>query len=98
MNVKTRLYKKSQGLSLQAVVIAFIVIVVLVVMIAVFTGGIENIMPWLKSTTSCSGQGGDCVLTEEECTIDGGAAFHKSGCPEEGQAQNLEWCCIKEKK
>jgi uncharacterized membrane protein len=54
--------KKSQGLSLNAIIIAIMVLVVLVVLIAIFTGraGIFS-----KTIKSCEQNGGTCVSTGE---------------------------------
>jgi hypothetical protein len=50
--------KKAQGMSLNVIIIAVIAIIILVVLIFIFTGKTRL---FSKTTTSCTGRGGQCV-------------------------------------
>ena len=89
------LNKKAQGLPLQVVIIALLLLVVFVVMVAVFMGGIGRVVPWIEKTTTCSARGGECMEAKDACITEGGSAI-KAGCPDENQPG--EWCCIKGKQ
>ena len=54
-----RYRKKSQGLSLNTIIVGLIVLVVLVVLIAIFTGSFTK---FSIGATSCSSSGGVCTL------------------------------------
>ena len=73
---------KGQGLSLNTVIIASIVLVVFVVLILIFTGGIS---PFIPQTKSCTGRQGHCDRScqPSEFSIEG------TDCAETGDV-----CCI----
>lgn len=60
------MHKKSQGLSLNVIVVAAIALIVLIVVVALFSGRIKNFQ---KGIRSCASQGGHCSCwggTDEE--------------------------------
>jgi ABC-type cobalt transport system substrate-binding protein len=73
--------KKAQGLSLQTIIIAALVIIVLVVMIAIFTGKIGD---YRRSLDTCSSS--ITSSTEGSCP-----ATHPIAIPLKG---SKEFCCI----
>ncbi len=60
--------KKGQGLPLQTIIIAIICLLVLVVLIAIFTGKIRG---WSEGSGSCDAVGGAIVLNAA-CNVDNG--------------------------
>ena len=52
--------KKSQGLSINAIIIAVIALVVLVVLVAIFTGRIGVFSSGISKTGTCQNSGGQC--------------------------------------
>lgn len=56
--------KKSQGLTLNTIIIAALVLIVLVILVLIFTGRIGN---FRKGVDECINNGGIC---QEECTGD----------------------------
>ncbi len=53
--------KKAQGLSLNTIIIAALVLLVLVILAVIFTGRMGK---WGSETSNCEKQGGSCI---EEC-------------------------------
>ena len=88
--------KKAQGLSLQTIVIAIIVLLVAAVLIAVFTGVFgDTVVPGIKSLTACSarGDGAHCVTERSGCPDGTVVAV---GCPETDadKSAGKGLCCI----
>lgn len=79
--------KKGIELSLNTIIIAVLLLFVAAVIIAIFTGGLRDIVPWFKAASSCEGQGNKCYDTAEQC-VDGQPI--KSGC------ENNQYCCLRE--
>ena len=52
--------KKAEGLALQVIVIAAIALVVLIIVLSVFKGGIDKIRPSLNKVNDCSAKNGHC--------------------------------------
>lgn len=75
--------KKAQGLSLNTIIIAALVIMVLVILALVFTGQMGS---FGTSTKSCISKGGNCKQTCEDNEMQ---ALFVATCSEEG-----EICCI----
>ncbi len=75
--------KKAQGLSLNTIIIAALVIMVLVILALVFTGQMGD---FSKDTDSCTAKGGqcreDCLEETEESSLFGGS------CPDDQE------CCM----
>lgn len=84
--VLDRMNKKSQGLSMQTIVIAVLVLLVIVVVIIVFVGGVEQAKNIILGWGSCEAQGAGahCIDEDESCP----GLKMKFNCPE-GQI-----CCI----
>ena len=76
--------KKGVELTLNTMIIAVILLVVAVIIIAIFTGGIKNIMPWFTTTSSCTGQGYECKA-KGDCS----GAIVKGNCAAD------QYCCLK---
>lgn len=85
--------KKGQGLSLNVVVIAAIVLVVMIVLIAIFTGGVERIRKSLGSVNECQG---DCVA-QGQCRA--GQEIYGLGCEKlKGDTPSeAPYCCVRKK-
>ena len=87
MHMKTN---KSQGLSINTIIIAAIALVVLVVMIAIFTGKLGNIN---KNLDSCAAKGGVCATNSKDgCPSDHPISMIIGGT-ECKNSNNL--CCMK---
>lgn len=80
--------KKAQGLSLNTIVIAAIVLVVLVVVLALIFGVSNKTIPFFGSQANCQARGGECKLSSELC--DGTKVTGLGGC----DAAKPD-CCIK---
>ncbi len=52
--------RKAEGLSMQVIVIAAIALIVLLVVLGVFTGGINRIIPGLSHVNDCEAKNGYC--------------------------------------
>ena len=76
-------YKRGQGLPMNTIVIAAIVLVVMVVLILIFTGRMGKTTTELKT---CLARGGICV-GEGKCDIAGGERLVGAG--------DCDYCCIK---
>ncbi len=61
--MKKGVLKKGQGLTMDVIIIAAISLVVLVVLIAIFTGRLGRFTSEIKD---CAAQGGSC-MSEEDC-------------------------------
>lgn len=67
------MYKKSQGLSINVIIIVAIALIVLVVLIAIFTGRLGSFVSGVKETTTCSSSceainfDGDKISRGETC-------------------------------
>ena len=80
--------KKGQGLTMDIIIIAAISLVVLVVLIAIFTGRLGKFTAEIKD---CTAQGGTC-MSEDECRADNGALLPgKTSCDENAAASR---CCL----
>ncbi|MBI2137444.1 hypothetical protein HYU12_02910 [Candidatus Woesearchaeota archaeon] len=86
--------KKAEGLTLSTIAIAAIVLVVVAVTIAIFTGAAEDFMPFFKQQKECSARGGDCT-TLQACNDAEGTALLGIGCPGTLDKAEEEYCCIK---
>jgi len=79
--------KKAQGLSLNMVIVAAIALIILVIIVAIFTG---RISVFGKGVSACSTKGGTC----KEACVEGETEAFGARCPEEGQDDILDTCCI----
>ena len=76
-------FRKSQGLSINILVIALIALVILIVVIFIFLGGVER---FNKGLRDCKAKGGECVKEDVGC---------KEGeIPFLGICKEGEVCCI----
>lgn len=79
--------KKGQGLTMDVIIIAAISLVVLVVLIAIFTGRLGRFTSEIKD---CAAQGGSC-MAEEDCRAQSMAILPgKTNCDETAASK----CCI----
>ena len=78
--------KRGQGLSLNTIVIALIVLTVLVVIIVIFTGALGNIVPGFQK---CSVPPNQCALDASSCDKNDGFVYNP-GLKCENKA---EFCC-----
>ena len=80
--------KRGQGLPMNTIVIAAIVLVVMVVLILIFTGRMGQTTTELKT---CLARGGICVATESECKVtEGEKIIEDTDCKDP-----LPVCCRK---
>ena len=86
MSIKTN--NKSQGLSINTIIVAAIALVVLVVMVAIFTGKIGNVN---KNIDSCTAKNGICA-GKDGCPQDHPISLIVGGS-ECKNATNI--CCLK---
>ena len=84
--------RKAQGLPINTIIIVALALVVLIVMIAIFTGRIGI---FGKGLAECKGTGKSCTMTAEQCTIPGGAATPMKNCNSDEDAEpEGNYCCI----
>ena len=81
-----KMNKKAQGLSLNMVIMAAIALIILVIIVAIFTG---NLGKFGVGVSACSTKSGTC---KESC-VDGETAIIAK-CPEAGQDETLIKCCV----
>lgn len=81
--------KKGIELTFNAIIIAVLCLMVLVVTLLIYTGMMEKIIQELTSSMSCEGRGGTC--SADPCGEGNRAAFSARGC-QEGQSH----CCLAE--
>ena len=77
--------KKGVELALNTMIIAIILLIVAAIIIAIFVGGVRNLVPWFNQATSCTGQGNTCKLPDQ-CT--GGVI--------QGDCKAPDVCCLRE--
>ena len=82
--------KKAQGLPLNTIVIAAIVLVVLLIILAIIYKTSGRVIPFLGRQTECDGRGGTCTATAD-CTE---TKICGLGCGE-GTYKDNPICCIK---
>ncbi len=89
--------KKAEGLSLQAVAIGAIILVVLIVVLAIFKGGIDKIVPTLGKINECpEPKIVNCVATDDRCA---GEKIYGLGCEKpdkDGKPSEKLYCCVKQ--
>ena len=86
-----KLFKEKKGieLSLNTIVIAILVMIVLFVVVLILTGAFADIVPKLDSFMSCDGRGGHC--SREKC--EGETSIYKYH--ECGKDNNPDkYCCF----
>jgi hypothetical protein len=85
--------RKAQGLPINTIIIVALALIVLIVMIAIFTGRIGL---FGKGLAECKGTGKSCTTTAEECTTAGGAATPMKNCnSDEDPEPEGSYCCIR---
>lgn len=88
--------KKGQGLPLQTIIIAILALLVLVVVIAIFTGKIRG---WGQQSNTCEGIGGQLVQTSACSIADGhiplGRTYREFTPSENYQKANPACTCCK---
>jgi len=80
--------KKAQGLSLNFMAVAVLILVVILVVIGIFTGVLGDVVPFFSEQRDCTARGGDC--DNRECETFGGTPIFGLGCSED----NKKYCCI----
>lgn len=83
--------KKAQGLPLNTIVIAAIVLVVLLIVIGIIYHTSGRVIPFLWKQTECDGRGGACTA-DKDCTD---SKIYGLGCGK-GASKDKPVCCIKE--
>lgn len=94
--VKMARRKKAEGLSLQAVAIGAIILVVLIVVLAIFKGGIDKIKPTLDKVNECKDNPvdpADGCIAAGKCV--GGEEIYGLGCEKKNNG-NTPYCCVKQ--
>mgnify|MGYP001267900439 CR=1 FL=1 len=81
--------KKSQGLSINAIIVAVIALIVLVVLVAIFTGRIGIFSKGVGEAGSCDSIGGTCD-SDSDCDTGEVRSYGASGC------ENDYICCVPE--
>lgn len=82
--------KKSQGLPINIIIIAAIALIVLVVVLAIFSGKIRFFSKSIAGT--CQDQGGECML---KCDEKFPIRVIAKGCDSKGKNPNEEGpCCL----
>lgn len=86
------MHKKAQGISLETIVVAVIVLFVLAVLLLVFTGRINVFGMGLKE---CSTIQGTCRLSNPGCDAEGRAALYGGRCLKSGTTDTdpSQVCC-----
>ncbi len=79
--------KKSQGLSINAIIVAVIALVVLVVLVAIFTGRICIFSQGVSEAGTCESLGGTCDIG---CDTGEVRSYGASGCEDD------DICCVPE--
>ena len=93
--------KKAQGLSLNTMAIAAIVLVVIIVTIAIFTGVTGDVVPFFKERTECATQANvvktgsaDGCYAQGVCNSEyNGEEIYGLGCEEKNEGAT-PYCCI----
>ena len=80
--------RKSQGLSMNVIIIAAIALIILVVLIAIFTGRIGVFSTGIADAGSCISRGGDCQ--PDPCGDGQEGVLGALGCTEETDGK---YCC-----
>ncbi|MBI2580767.1 hypothetical protein HYV85_03065 [Candidatus Woesearchaeota archaeon] len=94
--VKMARRKRAEGLSLQVVAIGAIVLVVLIVVLAIFKGGINKIEPTLGKVNECKDNlldPTDGCLAAGQCKS--GEEIYGLGCEKKGKGET-PYCCVKQ--
>jgi hypothetical protein len=79
--------KKSQGMSVNVIIIAALALIVLVVLTAIFTGRLKI---FSESLQSCAAKQGHC---SSEC-VDNEAVVIRTNCPEGDSDKTRNICCV----
>lgn len=79
--------KKSQGMSINVVIIAVLGLVVLVVLAAIFTGRVKLFSSGLDRCT------GSCEKNNEDCSAKNGVVIPKKICPKNDD-KTEKVCCV----
>ena len=83
--------KKAAALSLETIAIAAIILVVLIIVLAVFTGGFNKVRFQLGKVNECEPED-ECV--EPDGTCNAGEKIYGLGCPEKDSKK--PYCCKKQ--
>ncbi|MAG16104.1 hypothetical protein CMO88_03515 [Candidatus Woesearchaeota archaeon] len=87
--------KKAQGLSLNFMAIAGLVLIAVLVVTLILTGVLGDISPFFKEQTECKARGGTCSEFQE-CEKNDGTSVFGLGCPSTRDSALKEYCCIKD--
>ncbi len=85
-----KMNKKGVEITMNAMIIALLVLIAFAVIIAIFLGGTKTLGEWFKGTSSCTAQGGQCVPAASDCD---GQAIPRKDCSNKGAGD--EFCCLK---
>jgi hypothetical protein len=89
--------KKAQGISINTIIIAAIALIVLVVLVAIFTGRLGG---FSLGVANCEDKGGTCEsytaseTTAIACDRVGGAPLRNTNCEDSAIGDNDGICCI----
>lgn len=91
-----KLNKKAQGLSLNTVVIAVLVLIVLAILIFITQKYIYGTGIQIGELAKCEAREGSlgCVHKKSDCN---GNAIYKMGCPSDKDKLDGDYCCIIDK-
>lgn len=83
--------KKGEGLALNTIAIAAIVLVTLLIVLFIIYGTSNKTLPFFSKQTECIARGGDCKL-EADC---GDAKIYGLGCEKDNDGKDTgKVCCI----
>ncbi len=83
--------EKAQGISITTIIVAAIALVVLVILIAIFTGKMGGFTQQLES---CSEKAGECVASVAACKERGQFNSPLTGTSCEKETPDLPYCCV----
>jgi len=81
-------FKKGEGMSIEIIIVAVIILGVAIILIAFFSG---RALIFSKDVNSCSFKGGFCA---SKCSEDRGYYYAAAKCPEDGDSSHFTNCCI----
>lgn len=79
--------KRAEGLALNAIAIAAIVLVVLLIALSVIYGTSNKTIPFFRTQADCTVRSGSCIGESKDCG--GTKVYGLGGCPEDEPV-----CCI----
>ncbi|MBI3036195.1 hypothetical protein HYY73_00340 [Candidatus Woesearchaeota archaeon] len=86
--------KKAQGLTLNTIVIAALVLVVLLIALAILGRTSGKTIPFLSKQTECTARGGNCAADTGVGACTGTKIYGLEGCPPKDKPDDTV-CCVK---